>query len=413
VRLLIGEEADEDFVALFACIGTITLNLPGMALMGMEHATQIFLTLVSVLGVLQVLQGQKPRWWLWTALFLAPLFRYENIITTTGALGILLWCGYGRAVLITLVATLAAMGSFSLYLVQLGLDPLPSSTLVKKLRWGDNFWVFWLRAMTPIALNYASLALTIGAVIFPALALAKIRQFKSPRWAVLAALGGVTVLHALLGRVSYIYVPRYEFYALAFVVPLLIWLVRDALSLPVFRRRGLTLLAIISLPGVWCSLYDGHNAMHSIYLQQFQLSRLVHTYWQDKVAINDIGLIGYHSPYSSLDLAGLANAEARRASWSGDPAWADKLVRRDNIKLIMIYPEWFTPEVRKNWTPIGELFCTTCTGAVGSHHVLFLTPEASEASAIATKIRPWAATLPPGANYVEYDAAHPAPPDIQ
>lgn len=413
VRLLIGEEADEDFVALFTCMGAIILNLPGLALMGMEHATQVFLTLVSVLGVLQVLQGQQPRWWLWAVLFLAPLIRYENIITTTGALGILLWCGYGRAVLATLVLTLAALGSFSLYLVQLGLDPLPSSTLVKKLRWGNNFWAFWLKSMTPLLINHASLALTAGGVIFPVLALAKIRQFKSPRWAVLAALAGVTVLHAILGRISHIYVPRYEFYALAFVGPLLIWLVRDALSLPVFRRLGLALLAVISLPGVWCSLYDGHSAMHSIYLQQFQLSRLVKTYWQDKVAISDIGLIGYQNPYGILDLVGLANAEARRASWSGDPAWADKLVRRDHIKLIMVYREWFTPEERKNWTPVGELFCSTCTGAVGSPQVLFLTSEATEAAAISAKIRPWIAGLPAGAHYVEYNADHPAPPDTQ
>lgn len=412
IRFLLRERAKNDLVAVLSCIGCITLNLPGMVLMGMEHSLQVFLTLLATLGTLQALEGTKPRWWLWAALFLAPLLRYESMITTTGMLGILVWLGYWRSALAVGLAALSVMGAFSYMLMHLGLDAFPSSTLVKKLRWGEHFWTFWSLAMRAIIINPVGLFLVFFGSVLPFIALSRIKQWKSSRWAVLASIASVCFLNIFLGRFSIPCAMRYEYFALAFVLPLLIWLLRDQLFQNAgLRRIGFIILLLLTLPGMWSSLYDSHRSMRSIYLQQDQMANLVKHYWQDKVAINDIGMIGYKNPYGILDLVGLANADARRASWSGDPDWADKLVRQRHIKLIMIFRSWFTPENRKNWTPVGELFCTSCNGVIPAPHVLFLTPYPEDADSIRAKLRPWAATLPEGAYYTEYDEAHPAPTD--
>ncbi len=412
IRFLVRDRAKNDLIAVLACTGCLTLNLSGMALMGMEHSLQVFLTLLATLGTLQTLEGSKPKWWLWAALFFAPLIRYESIITTTGLLGILVWLGYWRSALATGLAALGVMGAFSAFLMQMGLDAFPSSTLVKKLRWGEHFWTFWLRALAPVIINPAGFYLVLAGLIFPFIALFKIKNWRSPRWAVLASIAAVCFLNIFLGRFSIPSAMRYEYFALAFALPLLLWLMKEQLlQNTALRRLCYLMLFFLTLPGLWSSLYDSPRSMRSIYLQQEQMANLVKLYWQDKVAINDIGLIGYKNPYGILDLIGLANADARRASWSGDPDWADKMIRQRNIKLIMVFRGWFPSETRRNWVPVGELFCTSCNGVVNEPRVLFLTPYPEAADSIRAKLRPWAATLPEGAYYTEYDDAHPAPAD--
>ena len=73
---------------ILVCLAAMTINLPAMPLMGMEHATQILLVLLTVLGTLEALEGDAPPRWLWLVLIISPLIRYENLFPSLGALGI-------------------------------------------------------------------------------------------------------------------------------------------------------------------------------------------------------------------------------------------------------------------------------------------------------------------------------------
>ena len=377
---------------LLAVAAAVALNLPGLALMGMEHTLQIFLTLLAVLGLLKALEGEKPRWWLWTVLILGPLVRYENALVSAAVLGSLLWLGHGRKALLCGIFVAGVMAAFSLFLVHLGLDPFPASTYVKKLRFGtDDFWVFWGKSLLPVLVNPLALLLLLGALTLPFVTLLNWRTIRSPRWAVLAALSGVLALHIFLGRFSVLDTPRYEFYALAFVAPLLFWLFPHRLALP--------LLLVSAIPGTLCSLYDAPRAAHSIYLQQYQMQRLAQEFWQQPVAANDIGLVGYRNTHNVLDLVGLASKPVLDAKRRHEQGWAARLVPEQNTGLVMVYEDWFPPETRQAWKPMGALVCTVCTKSVVNNRVLILLADPSKEQELRKALATWAVTLPSGAAY--------------
>lgn len=398
IRRLLPETAQRDTVIVFSCIAALTLNLTGLPLMGMEHGLQMLLTLLGVLGVIDTLEGKEPRWWLWAALIIAPLVRYENIITSTALLGILLWLGYGRRALLSAAAMVLPLVVFSFWLVHLGLEPLPGSTLIKKLRWGDDYWGFLLRSLEPVLFNPPGQILLLATGVLPLVALTRLRGWRSPRWAVLAALAAVCVLHLFLGRYSSLVLPRYELYAFAMVALLLIWLLKAQLHHPAFRALAVVVLFYVSLPGLLFNFYGAGRSMHAIYLQQYQMARLSHTAGMASAA-NDIGLIGYQNPAYLLDLVGLANPEVRHSKLQNPHNWADALVRAHQVKLIMLYPDWYPQLDYSKWIPLGHLICDACDMTLMRPDVAFYAASEADAASLRPYIADWAATLPAGARF--------------
>ncbi len=393
---------------LLTILGALALNLPGLALTGMEHTTQIALTLLATLGLLRTLNGARPPWWLWGALFLGPLFRYESAVVTLAILGVLLWNGHGRRAFLCGVAVAAALALFSAFLVHLNLFPLPASTVVKRYRM-DDYWAFFAKTLLPVVVNPLAAVLFLLALYLPFVTLATLKQIRTPRWALLAALAGACVLHIFVGRYSgFGGAPRYEFYLLAFVAPCLWVLVRSSRRL---RPLCLVLLGCASLTGLHSSLGSITLDAHSVYLQQFQMRRLVQAYVRAPVAVNDIGLVGLRNPAYVLDLVGLSNDKVLHIRRSDSLDWTTPLLREHDVALILIYRRWFPLHSTMPWIPLGELFCTACSVVVPQEHVLFLTPDPARVQDLRLRLAAWAATLPPGAFFVPYDDAHPAPPD--
>lgn len=379
--------------------GALALNLPALALMGMEHGLHVLLSLLAMAGCLRVLGGKKPQFWLWLVIIIHPLIRYEGVLISAAVLGILFWHGYRRQTLITLLLMCLPVAAFTLFLHLHGLGYVPGSTIVKKLRFdaGDGtFWNFWLRSIVVGLRSPSGIALVCATLVAIPICLLRVRAWRSPRYAVLLAISGVLAGHLLLGRLSTFESPRYDLYAIAFIVPLALWLLQGRL-----RVASALFTILLAIPGLWSSGYDIQNAIRSVYQQQYQMQRLVQDYWHDPVAVNDIGLVGLGTDAYVLDLIGLANADVRIARTNNVPGWADAFVRQHNVPLIMIYRSWHKPEEIGKWVTLGELF-RTAHSTLGDDSVLLLTPYPDRAANIRAILRDWAKDLPAGAHYAEY-----------
>src|SRR2546425_1726808 len=109
----------------------VATNLIGLIFTGMEHSLQVFLVTLIVWGLIQESRGGKADWWLVLSLILAPLVRYESLAISVPGLLYLFLRRHRKEALTAAVILGMALWGFSAFLVHLGLDPLPDSTMVK------------------------------------------------------------------------------------------------------------------------------------------------------------------------------------------------------------------------------------------------------------------------------------------
>jgi hypothetical protein len=109
----------------------LCFNLIGVVFTGLEHSLHIATVAAIVYGLALFLDRGRMPAWLPFAIVLCPLIRYEGLALSVGALLILALRGRIAAALTSLAAIVLLLGSFSLFLVKLGLPPLPSSILSK------------------------------------------------------------------------------------------------------------------------------------------------------------------------------------------------------------------------------------------------------------------------------------------
>ncbi len=114
-------------VILFIILLIIATNLIGLIFTGMEHSFQVFLTVLIIWGLINQIQNKQISWWFITAIIIAPLIRYENLPLSFAALVFLYIYGYKKQALISFIIIAVIIGGFSIFLLNLGLDPLPLS----------------------------------------------------------------------------------------------------------------------------------------------------------------------------------------------------------------------------------------------------------------------------------------------
>ncbi len=387
-----------------ALIGILALNLPALALVGMEHGVHILLSLMAALACCNLLEGRKPPHWLWAVIILHPLLRYEGVLVSAACLTLLFWKGYRREAVLAGFAMCLPVIGFTLFLHLHGLGYFPGSTIVKKLRLDaidGNFTNFWVKSLIVGLLSPSGIVMILAAFCAPLICLLRLRHWRSPAFATLLGITGVFSGHLLLGRLSTFETPRYDQYAIAFAVPLALWLLRpvNAQHKPLKVVTALALI-LLALPGLISSTIGVQNAITAIYQQQYQMQRLVQQYWHDSVAANDIGLVGLGTDAYVLDLVGLANTQVRLARTRAEPDWASRIVAEHKINLVLAYDDWVEPEVRENWIELGKLTRTT-TSRLGPSTVLIMTPDKSQVANMQALLRDWAADLPIGSIYEE------------
>ena len=357
----------------------LATNLLGLVFMGMEHALQVYLTALAVLGLVQVAEGRRPGW-LVPVLVLGPLVRYENLAVSGPALAYLFYMGMRGPAVVGAVVLAALVGGFSVFLKHIGMAVLPTSILEKSAiahgATGRSSAVLAnlsnnLRTLRGFVL--LGMALGLLGLVWRLRAVPGIRPVRA-----LLGVGTVAIgLHLLIGR--YGWYNRYEVYAIVFGLllgfyGLAVWATtvaggknplaagRDRADGPgASPERWATgigfAFAVLAAVPYMRGLPTLPLAANNIYQQQYQMHRFITASSPGRVAVNDLGLVSYHNPDYVLDLAGLASLESLKCG-KGEcgpgSAWMDRLARAHGVRLVMLYPEYF-PGIPPSWRRIGRL----------------------------------------------------------
>lgn len=314
----------------------LTLNLYGLALSGMEHNLQILLVILVAIGI--ATPASALARWLHPALFLLPLVRYDSLAVTLPALLWLMLHGQARAALRTGLASLLLPLLFSLWLHAHDLGWLPTSVRYKSdfmnpnnSLWDSLTFNLWKNGLFDLSLLFLLLA---------ALLAGEYRRLPTqPRlWLALLVLG----LYILFGRSNS--QGRYEIQIHAFVLLMLLSAWLHNCPRPRARSLGLMLTVVLAVQSsqLLCTL-RAPLAARNIQAQQGQLARLNQDFLRQPVAVNDIGLVSWHSTLPVLDLVGLGSPEvlALRYRNPGNTRWMGPLMQAHGVHYAFIYDDWF------------------------------------------------------------------------
>ncbi|MEL6445888.1 MAG: hypothetical protein AAFR95_15680 [Bacteroidota bacterium] len=366
------EDANRSALGMLAALGAVlVLNLPALALIGMEHVLQIGLTLLAWLGLVRVARGATPAWPLLMALAIGPLVRYENLALTVPACAYLVALGHWRAALGALGVAVVGLAAFSGFLAMLGLPLLPTSVLAKTSADGTP------ALLANLALPTGWFLVLLTATVGGAFVLAARRGV--PRR--MLGLGGVALataaLHLGAGRLGWF--ARYEIYVVAGLFVALLVL-RPPASQP--RRRRAYAFAFV-LAAAALTVRHGSlvafvpDASRDIHEQHVQMHRFVADHWQAPIAVNDIGRVAFENDRVVLDLWGLASPTALAEANNPDPSWMDALAMQHGVEAAMLYAPSFAA-LPASWVPVADLQLSHAASVVPHNTVTFFarTPEA-------------------------------------
>lgn len=374
---------------LIVMVSIFAFNLAGLVLTGMEHSIQVLLTAAAALGLTSHARRGLPPGWLYPVLFLAPLVRYECLAVSLPALAYLFLAGRKKAAVITLLLLLAALGLFSLFLMDLGLDPMPSSVFAK------SSVVSGSGTLRSIAGNLrASLSSFRGfmqTILLVPLVLAAIRG-KNRRTRMLAGSAAVSViLHLLAGRFGWFH--RYGVYIWMYSVTMCFFLYRK----PIEKNRLVFAGLLLVMSADYLSGYlNLPGASSNIYRQQYQMRRFVHHWLDEPVAVNDLGLVAMGAGHYVLDLWGLASPGALEGS--SDAAWVDSAAVANSIRYAVVYRDEI--EGIQHWTSVARMELHPPLVVCPSGGVDFLSAPWGDADSLSLLLQGFAETLPRGIDLV-------------
>jgi hypothetical protein len=342
-----------DFAVPKVILLLICTNAVGLVFTGMEHSLQVLLSVLCAWGmVVEARENRVPMWFL-AALVLGPLIRYENFTITAPICAYLLFKGWRREPIITFALVAAITIGFSLFLHSLGLGMLPNSVVAKSGEMSFNprqvfVWVPHgnIRDHRVIVQFQAALVLCIF------FGYGRARAFG---WVAFASL----ILHLIVGK--YGWYDRYECYLNGFLLALTLQSTTQILRWPVQNRIFSGAVALAAILTVVPALRYLNRAKQvpvdarDIAIQQLQMHRFAVDDWKQPIAVNDLGWVSWRNDSYVLDLWGLASSEAiKRRLISPDGEWMDDLCRRHQVRLCMIYQNWF-PKLPTGWFRVATL----------------------------------------------------------
>ncbi len=387
----------------------LATNMVGLIFTGMEHALQVLIVAIIAYGLILHTDKHKVPSWLLISIIIAPLIRYESIAISLAALLYLSMQKYYFSVAIISIALALIIVSFSFFLTSMGLDYLPNSISAKSNivqgqgalnKFIENL-INSLRERQGVVLSFAILTL-LYYFLWGA-------QNKKRQLALIAILA--VIMHFLAGRYGWYH--RYEIYILVFIIIILFHLYLPVVfkNLDASPKLGTsnitasclffgTLSVFIGAPYIY-GLTTIHKASNNIYEQQFQMHRFAVDYYNEAVAVNDLGYVAYNNDNFILDLGGLASKEALQAKFeSKDGDWIDKLVVKNSIGLIMIYDDWFNGSISKNWIKMGELHLGKKKITPAREYVSFYAANQQAYNKLLPKLTSFISTLPQGTKFL-------------
>jgi hypothetical protein len=408
----------------------ICFNLVGVAFTGMEHSAHVAAALAVGVGLVESVDRPSP-WWLYLAIILNPLLRYEGLAVAFAAVVVLARRGKRWTAALLGLFSLLPLVVFSVIAVHNGLDPLPSSVLVKSAVVDGGASALRGAAMSGLTMIKVPAFVVLVALVIGHILLRGQRTIEILHVYALLILAA----HAMAGRAGWF--GRYELYVYAAVLPVAAHLFRPVI-VAVWQRREASRRALASAAIVLAAVTIGYIkvtattplAARNVSLQQAQMARFAADYWPDPVAVNDIGLVSYRDDDYVLDLWGLANAEARRARRGGvypsdaaaNPSgaetvvanvnanseegpsvegsqWMRRLADQHSVTAAMIYSSWFT-HVPPQWKPVAHLYFTGPNINSGGRVVTFYATSSKEVDRLRAGLEQFKVTLPSGATLV-------------
>jgi hypothetical protein len=342
-------------VVLFTILLIVSTNLIGLIFTGMEHSFQVFLTVLIIWGLINQIHNKQISWWLLSAIILAPLIRYENIPLSIAALIFLYIYGYKKRALLSFIVIILVIGSFSIFLLNLGLEPLPLSVYRNSniISSGGNILVLLQNLIKNFFSPRCSLLIIFLLFLIPTIL--SIKKNKEER--LLAGCVAIAIiLHLIVGKPG-----RYIFYIwTASILSVLYlyreWLVKVVIQNNFYKIAIATSVIVIAfsykyLEGIVITPIGSNN----IYEQQYQMHRFIVDYYKNPVSVNDLGYVSYKNDYYIMDLVGLASLEALNHWKARDNIeWINTISKEHNVKFAMIYDSWFHP-IPASWHKIAEL----------------------------------------------------------
>ncbi len=375
---------------LLSVVSVFAFNLTGLVYTGMEHSLQLLAVAAVVSGLKNFTEKHKVSKLLAVSLVVAPLVRYECLAVSLPVLVFLFVSGERKksVVLFSIIAVL--LGAFSLFLLSLGLDPLPASVSAKSAVVGDSGSISSiLRNLSDSVRSLRGLAQLL--VLVPLVSVLAGRNRKPGEKLLAGAVVMAVVLHMLVGRAGWFH--RYGVYMWAFSILVCFHLYRNTV-----RRHSLVFSAILlALSADYLSGYTKIPAASSnIYQQQYQMRRFVHSWLREPVAVNDLGLVSMGYNRYVLDLWGLATPSA--LAGASDPAWVDSAASVNGVNTAIVYSDEISGV--QHWTPVARMQISPPLVVCVSGGVDFLSAPWASADSLREKLEDFEKALPGGINLV-------------
>jgi hypothetical protein len=404
---------------LLTAVVAVALDLPGLAILGIEHSLHIAMTVAYLLGLVRFVRRGRCDWWWFVCIIIQPIIRFEAAgMLVADALIFVAFRRYGYA-LATLAIGLVLVGGYSLFLYSLGLPLLPGSVLSRS-DWSNAALIshsgFFTVFSTIVENLYANLRSFGAAQMLGGVALAMpwlgwiwTNLWRRPpaksdqiKLVTLAFMAFVTMAQLTGGRLDWV-PPRYEAYVLALNLCGIAIIYREKVSawceLATWPRVSALCLALLMIFSGYASQFFFIAARAGKeYTGSYQLQRFVTEFYNRPVAVNMLGYINFENPNYVLDLSGISSETARQArARQQKPDWMDDLLANHNVGLAIIDATNVT-SVPTTWTLIADLHPAGLFADDPNLHYVFYARRPDDIPAAAIALDRFAPTLPAGAH---------------
>lgn len=418
----------------------LLVPLPVMILSGMEHVLQC---LFSFLFISEFADWTDKRshtertakveipWRVLIYALLVTAIRYEGLFLVCGASLVLLMIRNISLTVILVASAFLPVFVFGIYSISKGSYFLPNPVFIKSsgmelsvrgiAEYFSNILINKLTivktsgvpAGTPppgISLLAAQRCLIIVPLAYLLISNSKMALQKE-RW-LLVILAVTLVLHLALASTGWFY--RYEAYLvlitgmivmlILFKYPDLWWKDKSVVT----QIFGVLLAFALLFPFVLRSsaaFTKASRACVNIFDQQYQMAGFLREHYNtSSVAANDIGAIAFYTQSPIVDLWGLGSIDVARSKklkyWT--PEFLDSLVRKKDVRIAIVYDEWFAPELLEKWKKVAtwQIHDNVITGG---EFVSFYAIEEKEVPVLLRNLTSYQSKLPKsvGVKYME------------
>jgi len=402
---------------LVTAVVAIGLDLPGLAITGLEHSLHVAMTVAYLLGLVRfVIRGRCDWWWI-VCIVIQPVIRFEAAgMLVADALIFVAFRRYGYALAMVAIGALL-VGGYSVFLHSLGLPLLPSSVLARS-DWSNAAVVSHGGVFVVIAtilknlyanLNSFGAAQMLGGValgvawlgrIVPNLRHGPQAKPHQVKLVTLAFMAFVTVAQLAGGKIGWV-PPRYEAYVLALNLCGIAVIFREEVSAWCKQAtwpRVLSLcLALLLIFAGYATQFLAIPALaRKEYLGSYQLHRFVAEFYRAPVAVDQLGYVNLGNPVYVLDLSGLGSEAARIArARDHTPEWMDGLLASHGVGLAIIDAAMDTA-VPAAWIMVADLRFGSALSGDEVRHIVIYARRPGDVAAAQSALDRFAPTLPPG-----------------